>query len=123
MELFPREPPVTRDVPADAPLAERMRPRTLDEFEGQEHLLGPGGPLGPVLASGAKLPSCIFLGPPGSGKTTFSRLLAGPAGLRFTAISAVLSGGKEFREEIACAQEDRRRVRCTSPLSAQSDRF
>ena len=57
VELFPREPAATNAPRRDAPLAERMRPRTLDEFVGQAHLLGPSGPLGPLLAARGQLPS------------------------------------------------------------------
>jgi putative ATPase len=123
VELFPRESPITREVPADAPLAERMRPRSLEEFAGQEHLLGPGGPLGPLLQGGGKLASCIFWGPPGSGKTTLARLLAERAGLRFAALSAVLSGVKELREEIARAEDERRRGRRTALFVDEIHRF
>ncbi len=111
MELFPRETKQSGgdETGRDAPLAERMRPRTLAEFEGQSHLLGEGRPLGPVLAGKGKLPSMILWGPPGSGKTTLARLLAEHAGLRFAAVSAVLSGVKDLREAIAQAEAERRR--------------
>ncbi len=89
------------------PLAERIRPRTIDEFVGQEHLLGAGRPLRQALAGGA-IHSLILWGPPGTGKTTLARLLASLTGADFVAFSAVTSGIKEIKEVIAAA--DRRRV-------------
>ncbi|MCW5603884.1 MAG: replication-associated recombination protein A [Burkholderiales bacterium] len=87
----------------EAPLAERMRPRTLDEVVGQTHLLGPGKPLG--LAFEARKPhSMILWGPPGVGKTTLARLMAQAFDAEFTAISAVFSGVKDIREAVQRAE-------------------
>ncbi len=88
------------------PLADRMRPRSLDEIVGQTHLVGPGRPLRQAIESGA-MHSLIFWGPPGTGKTTLARVLASVAGADFVAFSAVTSGIKEIREVIAAAQRNR----------------
>jgi putative ATPase len=93
----------TRDPRAAVPLADRMRPRGWDEVVGQAHLFGPGGPL-TLLREGRDLSSLIFWGPPGSGKTTFARLIAKSAGVPFIAYSAVLSGVKEIKESMARAE-------------------
>jgi putative ATPase len=85
------------------PLAERIRPRRIDEIVGQESLVGPGGVLTRLLAAG-RLPSLLLWGPPGCGKTTLARLLAEAAGLRFSALSAVLAGVPELRERIREAE-------------------
>ena len=83
---------------ADAPLAERMRPRSLEEFVGQADVVGEKSLLGAALnRPGTKLPSLILWGPPGSGKTTLARLIARQNGSKFIALSAVLAGVKEVR--------------------------
>lgn len=87
----------------EAPLAERLRPKTLDEVVGQTHLLGEGKPLRVAFQSG-KLPSMILWGPPGVGKTTLARLIANTADAEFIAVSAVLSGVKDIREAIERAE-------------------
>jgi putative ATPase len=87
----------------EAPLAERLRPRTLDEVVGQQHLLGAGKPLRLAFEAG-KPHSMILWGPPGVGKTTLARLMAQAFEAEFIAISAVLSGVKEIREAVARAE-------------------
>jgi putative ATPase len=95
-DLFPAT------LPA-APLADRLRPRTIDEVIGQRHLLGPGKPLAVAFHSG-KLHSMILWGPPGVGKTTLARLMAEAFNAEFIAISAVLAGVKDIREAVARAE-------------------
>ena len=92
---------------AGTPLAERLRPRTLDEMVGQEELLGPGRPLRRALESDT-LPSLILWGPPGSGKTTLAQVVRRSTRAHFEALSAVLSGVKELRELLQAAAARRR---------------
>jgi putative ATPase len=90
----------------DKPLADRLRPRRLEEFIGQKHLLAPGKPLYQAIAAG-RLHSMILWGPPGTGKTTLARLVAAHADAEFLTLSAVLSGVKEIREAVAQAKASR----------------
>jgi putative ATPase len=87
-----------------APLAEKLRPKTLDEVVGQRHLLGPGKPLRVAFESG-KPHSMILWGPPGSGKTTLARLMAQAFDAEFIALSAVLSGVKDIRDAVQAAEQ------------------
>jgi putative ATPase len=103
------EPEPTLEADLDAPLAERMRPRNLDEFVGQGHLVGPGKLIRRLIDDGGSPPSLILWGGPGTGKTTLARLLAGRAGARFVPLSAVLSGVKELREAISDAKDAKRK--------------
>ena len=93
-------------IDREAPLAARMRPRTLDEFVGQRHILGPGRLLRRAIQAD-QLSSVIFYGPPGTGKTTLAMVIANTTRSRFVSINAVLAGVKELREITAEAQEQR----------------
>jgi putative ATPase len=120
MDLF------TSDAPPSAeprpPLAERIRPRSLDEFVGQEHLVGKGRFLSSVLEA-EQPPSLIFWGPPGSGKTTLAHLIANSTKCRFVFFSAVLSGVKEVRELVAEARTRRQRGERTILFVDEIHRF
>jgi putative ATPase len=94
---------VTAGVREFRPLADRMRPRNLAEFIGQDHLLGAAKPLRQAVASG-QLHSMLFWGPPGTGKTTLARLLATGSGAEFVALSAVLAGVKDIRQAVDLAR-------------------
>ncbi|MBI4593208.1 MAG: AAA family ATPase, partial [Candidatus Rokubacteria bacterium] len=108
-DLFDSPAPRAGAAPGPArPLADRMRPRTLDEVIGQDHLLGPGRVLRAALERN-ELHSMILWGPPGSGKTTLASLMAQVSGARFVAFSAVLSGVKEIRQVVADAEAERAR--------------
>jgi putative ATPase len=91
-----------------APLAERMRPRALEEFVGQDHLVGENRILRKLLGGSANLPSLILWGGPGTGKTTLARLLVEKSEARFIALSAVFSGVKDLRAAIAEAKQERK---------------
>ncbi len=93
-------------TPAYQPLAARMRPRNLDDYIGQEHLLSPGKPLREAISRG-QLHSMILWGPPGVGKTSLAKLFAEQTDARFESLSAVLSGVKEIRAAVATAQQER----------------
>jgi putative ATPase len=106
--LFDDDPQPPAQAPG-TPLAERMRPRTLDEVIGQEAILEPGRPLREAIARDL-LQSIILWGPPGTGKTTLARLIADTTRAQFVPFSAVLSGIREIREVMAAAQDRRRRT-------------
>src|SRR5712692_7717152 len=90
----------------EAPLAARMRPRTLEEFVGQEHIVGPGRLLRKAIEAD-RVPSMVLWGPPGSGKTTLARVVAAGTGAQFEQVSAVSAGVADLRRIVAEARERR----------------
>ncbi|MGB2717706.1 MAG: replication-associated recombination protein A [Vicinamibacterales bacterium] len=108
MNLFDEPSSPAEPIDRTAPLAEKMRPRTLDEFVGQDALIGSGRPLRRAIEED-RLQSIILWGPPGTGKTTLARLIATATRAHFIAFSAVLSGIKEIRAVMTEAEEARRR--------------
>jgi putative ATPase len=120
-DLFPDQAP-TQLPAANAPLAERLRPARLSDIVGQDHLTGEDGAIGRMVAAG-KLASIILWGPPGTGKTTIARLLAGEVGLRFEAISAVFSGVADLKKLFVTARDHARAGKRTLLFVDEIHRF
>src|SRR5580692_7573721 len=121
-DLFGPDAPADTKPRGDRPLADRMRPRTLDEVVGQDHLLGPDGAVTRMLTRGS-LASLILWGPPGVGKTTIARLLAARAGLHFVQLSAVFSGVADLKRCFEEAQKRRQTGESTLLFVDEIHRF
>ncbi|MAC12567.1 MAG: AAA family ATPase [Sphingorhabdus sp.] len=103
-DLFAGDEPQEQQTRENAPLADRLRPKTLEEVVGQDHLTGPDGAIGRMVRAG-QLGSMILWGPPGTGKTTIAQLLAGSVGMHYKAISAVFSGVADLKKAFAEADQ------------------
>ena len=119
-DLFSRDEP--QGEPPGRPLADRLRPKTLEEVVGQEHLTGADGALTRMIRSGS-LGSMVFWGPPGTGKTTVARLLAGETGLAFEQISAIFSGVADLKKVFETARLRRSKGRQTLLFVDEIHRF
>ena len=122
-DLFADTDPPQHSVPdAARPLADRLRPKTLADVVGQDHLLGPEAPLGRMLAV-KRIPSMVLWGPPGCGKTTIARLLAQDTNLFFQPLSAVFSGVADLRKAFDAAAQRRRKGQATLLFVDEIHRF
>jgi putative ATPase len=121
-DLFGPDPTCTAPSPAHAPLADRLRPQTLADIIGQEHLTGPEGAIGRMVASG-RLSSMILWGPPGTGKTSTARLLADAVGMHFLSVSAVFSGVADLKKAFAEAEQMQRMGKATLLFVDEIHRF
>lgn len=120
--MKPVTPKITKTTQAFTPLASRMRPRTLQEFIGQSHLLGQGKPLRQAISQGM-LHSMILWGPPGTGKTTLAELIANHANARFIRLSAIFSGVKDIRQVVAETEEQSQSGQATILFIDEIHRF
>ena len=121
-ELFPEPQQSPSPLTDHAPLADRIRPRALDEVVGQEHLTGPDGAIGRMVAAG-RLSSMILWGPPGTGKTSIARLLADAVGMHYMAVSAVFSGVADLKKAFAEAEQVARTGKSTLLFVDEIHRF
>ena len=122
-DLFGPDPAqASLQISAHAPLADRLRPTVLADIIGQEHLTGPEGAIGRMVASG-RMSSMILWGPPGTGKTSIARLLADAVGMHFLSVSAVFSGVADLKKAFAEAEQVQRMGKATLLFVDEIHRF